>query len=336
MATGGTTTTGGALGTGSLPGGATTCSPTIYITSPMAGEVWFQGVTYWPSWTSICVTGKIRLVMVQGSREVPPTISTTASPNGTVAVQVPASWAPGTGYQFCATANDGLVAACSPIFTVAPAPNAGTGGVVGTGGVAGTGGIMATGGTTTTGGALGTGDTPFGLGGSTLSTASNLGGAGGTTTASSSTAATWLCDGKQNYLDGVALMSQTSPTSSGAYASSIYTLGAPVGPSDPDTNFPDQLASGYLSRLPAGRIAVCADYEITSSAGLVPVELKLVSAPPSGWSTIVSAVETVMPMRKVVCVPGVVSQDFAGWQYALQIWSAGTYYRLHRAAVCPQ
>jgi hypothetical protein len=131
-------------------------------------------------------------------------------------------------------------------------------------------------------------------------------------------------------------MSQTSPTSSGAYTSSIYVLGSPVGPSTPNTNYPDQIASGYLSHLPAGRIAVCAEYEVISSAGLVPVELKLVSAPPSGWSTIVSAVETVMPTRKVVCVPGVVSQDLAGWQYAVQIWSPGTYYRLHRAAVCPQ
>ena len=147
---------------------------------------------------------------------------------------------------------------------------------------------------------------------------------------------TWACDGKPNLVDGASITRQYNSTPSGSYMNSLYNLGNSVGPSEPNGNYPDQLATGYLSNLPAGRPTACFDYEIIAATGPVTTEAKVVSAPPSPWNTLVSGVDSVGVGRKAVCVSGVATQGWAGWQAALQIWSAGVSYKLHRIAVCVQ
>jgi hypothetical protein len=146
----------------------------------------------------------------------------------------------------------------------------------------------------------------------------------------------WRCEGKTDLIEAQQLQWQTNPGTSGIYQSQLYAFDTTIGPSNPSADYPDQIATGNLSNLPAGSLWACVDYEIVSGPTSSSVEIHVGSAPPDVYSTVLTAPASRAVGRYSDCAPGAASRVFTGWQFLFEVWTPGVTYKLHRAAVCQQ
>ena len=146
----------------------------------------------------------------------------------------------------------------------------------------------------------------------------------------------WRCNGKTNLIDSAQFFWQTNPTPTGSYTSNSYTSPMNAGPSNPNGNYADQIATGNLTDLSAGVWLACVEYEI-SSVGSAIIEPHIASAPPDTYGfDIGSGAVTRSAGHHAECFSGSASRDYSGWQFAFEVWTPRVMYQLDRAAVCQQ
>ncbi|MDO9016897.1 MAG: hypothetical protein Q8S73_20470 [Deltaproteobacteria bacterium] len=96
-------------------------APSIRVTAP-AGEPWTIGQRYVARWEGRNLTSPVRVVIRRdGVEQV--TVTTTGAMSGEQGIDTLAAWAPGAGWEVCATAESmGSVWSCSPRFSLLPRP----------------------------------------------------------------------------------------------------------------------------------------------------------------------------------------------------------------------
>lgn len=77
------------------------------MTSPSSGSSWAQGSTFTAAWTATNTTGYVRVVIRRSGVEIA-TATTTGAAMGSQGITVPSSWAVGSGYDICASANSAI------------------------------------------------------------------------------------------------------------------------------------------------------------------------------------------------------------------------------------
>ncbi len=98
-------------------------SPTISVNSPNSESAFAQGGTFTAAWTASNITGYVRVVIRRYGTEIA-TATITGAPIASQSITVPNSWAPGGGYDVCASANStiGTVTDCRTFSVTSPTP----------------------------------------------------------------------------------------------------------------------------------------------------------------------------------------------------------------------